>query len=267
MKYAALLLAASAAVTAADPVDWLITARYVVTMDPARRVIDNGAVAVRADRIVAIGPRAQLERQYSPKQRLDRGNAILAPGLIDTHTHAPMSLFRGIADDMRLQEWLEKFIFPAEAKNVTAGFVKWGTLLACLEMSLSGTTTYTDMYYFEEVIAEATRQAGLRAVLGQTVIGFPVPDAKTPGEGLARTERFLKSYGNDPLITPAPAPHAIYTTSDEVIRQARALANKYGVPMLIHLSETRRENDDAMASRKMSPTRVLESIGALTGRT
>jgi 5-methylthioadenosine/S-adenosylhomocysteine deaminase len=123
------------------------------------------------------------------------------------------------------------------------------------------------MYYFEEVIAEATKQAGLRGVLGQTVIGFPVPDAKTPREGLARTERFLKSYAKDPLITPAPAPHAIYTTSDEVIRQARALASKYGVPMLIHLSETKREYDEALAKRKMTPVQVLESIGALNGRT
>ncbi|MBI4907175.1 MAG: amidohydrolase family protein [Acidobacteria bacterium] len=236
-------------------------------MDAQRRVVENGALAIRADRIVAVGPRAEIDSKYTPKQRLDRPNSILAPGLIDTHTHAPMSLFRGLADDLRLQEWLEKYIFPAEAKNVTAEFVKWGTLLACLEMVLSGTTTYTDMYYFEEVIAEATKQAGLRGVLGQTIIGFPVPDAKTPQEGLARTERFLQKYKSDPLIVPAPAPHAIYTTADEVIKAARALANKYNVPMLIHLSETKRENDEAMAKRKMSPTRVLDSIGALNGRT
>ncbi len=267
MKKLLLAFAAASLLAAAEPADWLISARYVVTMDNARRVIEHGAVAVRGERIVAVGSKADLEKRYTPAQRLDRGAAILAPGLIDTHTHAPMSLFRGIADDMRLQEWLEKFIFPAEAKNVTADFVHWGTLLACLEMSLSGTTTYTDMYYFEEVIAEATKQAGLRAVLGQTVIGFPVPDAKTPQEGLARTERFLQRYRNDPLIVPAPAPHAIYTTSDDVIRSARALANKYNVPMLIHLSETRKENDDALAKRKMTPTAVLESIGALAGRT
>jgi 5-methylthioadenosine/S-adenosylhomocysteine deaminase len=178
-----------------------------------------------------------------------------------------MSLFRGLADDRRLQEWLEKFIFPAEAKNVDAEFVRWGTRLACLEMVLSGTTTYTDMYYFEEVIAEATIEAGLRGVLGQTVIGFPVPDAKTPQEGLARTERFLEKYRNHPLIVPAPAPHAIYTTADDVIRQARALANKYGVPMLIHLSETERENQDSLAQRQKTPTQALEAMGALEGRT
>lgn len=263
----ALFIFALSFAASAEPVDWLISARYVVTMDAQRRVLENGAVAVQGERIVAVGTKAEMEKRFQARQRLDRPQAILAPGLIDTHTHAPMSLFRGIADDRRLQDWLENFIFPAEAKNVTADFVRWGTLLACLEMSLSGTTTYTDMYYFEEVIAEATKQAGLRGVLGQTVIGFPVPDAKTPQEGLARTEKFLQRYRNDPLITPAPAPHAIYTTSDDVIRAARALANRYNVPMLIHLAETRREVDDSAAKRKMTPVQVLDSIGALNGRT
>lgn len=251
----------------AENVDWIWTARYVITMDPQRRVIDDGAVAVRGERIVEVGKRAAIDAKYTAKQRNDRGDAVLAPGLIDTHTHAPMSLFRGLADDLRLQEWLEKYIFPAEAKNVNAEFVKWGTLLACLEMVQSGTTTYTDMYYFEETIAEATKQAGIRGVLGQSIIGFAVPDAKTPQEGLARTEKFLQRYKNDPLIVPAPAPHAIYTTSDEVIKAARALANKYNVPMLIHLSETKHEYDESKAKRKMTPVQALDAMGALNGRT
>jgi 5-methylthioadenosine/S-adenosylhomocysteine deaminase len=252
---------------AQDPVDWIWSARYVVTMDPGRRIIENGAVAIRQDRIVAAGPRAEIDRAYRAKQRMDRPQALIAPGLINTHSHAPMALFRGLADDLRLQEWLEKYIFPAEARNVDADFVRWGTLLACLEMALSGTTTYTDMYYFEEVMAEATKQAGLRAVLGQTIIGFPAPDAKTPADALARTERFLERYRNDPLIVAAPAPHAIYTTPDDVIRSARALANRYEAPMLIHLSETKRENEEALAKRKMTPVQALDSIGALNGRT
>lgn len=261
------ILLLCAATLAAEPADWLITARYVVAMDPARRVVENGAVAVRGDRIVGVGPRAEIEKRFQARERLERPQALLAPGLIDTHTHAPMSLFRGLADDRRLQEWLEKYIFPAEARNVTADFVRWGTRLACLEMMLSGTTTYADMYYFEDVVAEATKEAGVRGVLGQTVIGFPVPDAKTPQEGLARTEAFLKRFHRDPLITPAPAPHAVYTTDDGVIRAARSLANQYGVPMLIHLSETKRENEETQARRKMTPTRLLDSIGALAGRT
>jgi 5-methylthioadenosine/S-adenosylhomocysteine deaminase len=258
-----LLLAAS---LCAAPADWIWTARYVVTMDPQRRVIENGAVAIRGERIVAVGPRADIDRQYQAKQRLDRPNALIAPGFIDAHTHAPMSLFRGIADDKRLQDWLEKYIFPAEAKNVDAAFVRWGTRLACIEMALDGTTTFTDMYYFEDVIAEATKEAGLRAVLGETIIGLPAPDHKTPEAALAATEKYLQRFRNDPLITPAVAPHAIYTTPVGVLKASRALADRYGAPLLMHLSETRRENEDSQAQRHMSPTEYLESLGVLNGR-
>lgn len=251
----------------AAPADLIITARYVVTMDAARRIIENGAVAIVKDRIVAVGPAAEINRQYQPKARLLRPDSILTPGLINTHTHAPMTLFRGIADDLRLQDWLERYIFPAEAKNVTPDFVRAGTNLAVLEMLLSGTTTYTDMYYFEEVIAAATRQAGMRAVLGQTIIGFPVPDSKTPADALKRTEAFLKQFAGDALITAAVAPHAIYTNSDETLQASRALANKYGAPLLIHLSETKKENDDTQKQRGLSPTQALEKLGVLTGRT
>ena len=250
----------------AAPADWIWTARYVVTMDAQRRVIENGAVAIRGDRIVAVGPRAEIDRQYQARQRLDRPDALIAPGFIDTHTHAPMSLFRGIADDKRLQDWLEKYIFPAEAKNVDADFVRWGTRLACLEMALDGTTTFTDMYYFEDALAEATKEAGLRGVLGQTIIGFPAPDYKTPAAALAGAEQFVKRFRNDPLITPAVAPHAIYTTTPGILKSSRALADKYGVPLLIHLSETRKENADSEAQHHMSPTRYLESLGVLDGR-
>ncbi|MBL8231994.1 MAG: amidohydrolase family protein [Bryobacterales bacterium] len=253
--------------SAAEPVDWIWSAGYVVTMDGSRRILEDGAVAVRGERIVEVGPRAEIDRKYKAARRLNKPRAVLMPGLIDTHTHAPMVLMRGIADDRRLQDWLENFIFPAEAKNVTADFVKWGTLLACYEMLLSGTTTYTDMYYFEETIAAATKQAGVRGVLGQTVIGFPAPDAKTPQEALARAENFIQQYRNDPLIVPAVAPHAIYTTPDDVLKASRDLANKYSVPMLIHLSETKRENEEALQKRAMTPTAVLDSIGALSGRT
>ena len=236
-------------------------------MDPARRVIENGAVAIRADRILAVGPRAEIDRRYQAAQRLDRPDALIAPGLVNTHTHVPMSLLRGIANDVRLQDWLTKFIFPAEAKNVTVDFVRWGTRLACLEMLLSGTTTYTDGYYFEDAIAEADREAGLRAVLGETVIGFPVPDAPTPEDALRLTERFIQRFRNDPLVVPAVAPHAIYTNSDATLKAARALADRYGVPFLIHLAETRRERDDALATWGKTSVAELDSLGVLTGRT
>ncbi|MGO4881391.1 MAG: amidohydrolase family protein [Bryobacteraceae bacterium] len=251
----------------AESADWIWTGRYVVTMDPQRRVIENGAIAIGGARILAAGPKAEIERQYQARQRLDRPDAILAPGLISTHTHAAMSLLRGIADDLRLQDWLEHYIFPAEARNVNPDFVRWGTRLGCLEMMLSGTTTFTDMYYFEDVVAEATKEAGMRGVLGETIIGFPSPDSKTPGDALAFTDRFLTRFHDDPLIVPAVAPHAIYTNSDETLKACRALADRHGAPVLIHLSETKRENDDCMAKRKMSPTQLLESLGFFNGPT
>jgi len=252
---------------AAEPADWIWSARYVVTMDGGRRVIENGAVAVRADRIVGVGTLSDIERKFQARQRIRTPQALIAPGLINTHTHAAMSLFRGIANDLRLQDWLEKYIFPAEAKNVNAEFVRWGTRLACLEMALGGTTTFTDMYYFEDVVAEAAKEAGLRGVLGETVLNFPAPDAKTPQEALAFTERFIRRFQNDPLITPAVAPHALYTNTDESLRSARALANRYSVPLLVHVSETKQENDDSVAKRGMSPVQVLQSLGMFDGRT
>ncbi|HLJ49715.1 MAG TPA: amidohydrolase [Bryobacteraceae bacterium] len=251
----------------AQPADWLYTARYVVTMDASHRLIENGAVAVQGDHIIAVGPRAEIERQHPAKQRLDRPDAILLPGLVNTHAHAAMSLLRGIADDLALQDWLTKFIFPAEAKNVSPDFVLWGTRLACLEMMLSGTTTYVDMYYFEDRVAQATKEAGMRGVLGETIIGFPVPDAKTPGDSLRFTEGFIKQFKGDPLIVATVAPHALYTNSDADLQACRRLANRYGVPLVIHLSETKKENDDARAARGMSPTQILEKLGVLDGPT
>jgi len=256
-----------ASTLAAAPADWIWSARYVITEDPQRRVIENGAVAVVGDHIVGVGTKSEIDAKFQAKQRLDRPGAILAPGLVNTHTHAAMSLFRGIADDLRLQDWLEKFIFPAEARNVSADFVRWGTRLGCLEMLLGGTTTFTDMYYFEDVAAEAAKEAGMRGVLGETIIGFPVADNKTPADALQYTERYLQRFRNDPLIVAAVAPHALYTNSDETLKASRALADKYGVPLVIHLSETKKENDDTEKARRMSPTKVLDSLGVFGGRT
>src|ERR1041384_1547237 len=251
----------------AESADWIWSARYVITEDAQHRVIQNGAIAIRGERIVGVGTKAEIDAKFRSAHRLDRPDAILAPGLINTHTHAAMSLFRGIADDKKLQDWLEKFIFPAEAKNVSADFVRWGTRLGCLEMLLGGTTTYTDMYYFEDVVAEVAKEAGMRGVLGETIIGFPVADNKTPADALKFTERFLTRFRNDPLITAAVAPHALYTNSDETLKASRALANKYGMPLLIHLSETKKENDDTQAKRKMTPSQILDSLGVFNGRT
>src|SRR5579864_2343957 len=251
----------------AEPADWIYSARYVVTMDAQHRLIDDGAVASRGERIIGVGKRADINRQFQASHHLDRPEAILMPGLINTHTHAAMSLLRGIADDLKLQDLLEKYICPAEAKNVTPDFVLWGTRLACLEMMLSGTTTFVDMYYFEDRVAQATKEAGMRGILGETIIGFPVPDAKSPSNAPKFTEKFIRQYKNDPLIVPAPAPHAIFTNDDSDLRASRKLADKYGVPVVIHLSETKLENDDALRTRGMSPTRLLEILGVLDGPT
>jgi len=261
------LLALVAWSAGAAPVDWIWSARYVITMDGQRRVIENGAVAIRGERIIAAGLRSEIDREYQARQRLDLPEALIAPGLINTHGHAPMVLLRGIADDLRLQEWLEKYIFPAEARNVTTDFVRWGTRLACLEMLLGGTTTFTDMYYFEDVIAETAKECGMRGVLGETIIGFPSPDAKTPADALRFTEKFLARFHGDQLIAPAVAPHAIFTNSDETLRACRALANRYSAPLLIHLSETKRENDETLVKRGKTPTAVLDELGVFNGRT
>ncbi len=252
---------------AAEPADLVISAAKIVTMDAAGRVIEDGAVAVRNGRIAGVGPKTEIDRRFRPRRRVDRPDAILTPGLINAHTHAPMSLLRGIADDVPLQEWLEHFIFPAEARNVNEEFVRAGTRLAVLEMMLGGITTYADMYYFEHAIAEETKRAGMRAVLGQTVIGFPAPDYKTPREALAAAERFIQSWRGDDLITPAVAPHAIYTTDGATLKTCRALADRYGVPVHTHVSETRKENEDAVKTHGMSPTRYLDSLGFFSGRT
>jgi 5-methylthioadenosine/S-adenosylhomocysteine deaminase len=250
----------------ADSADWIIRAKYVVTMDAQQRVIENGAVALRGARIVGVGSQQDIAQRFTATHTLDKPDALIAPGLIDTHTHAPMSLFRGFADDKRLHDWLERYIFPAESKNVSPDFVRWGTRLACLEMVLAGITTYTDMYYFEDIEAETAKEAGVRGVLGQTVIGFPAPDHKTWQEALAANEKYIQRFQHDDLIVPAVAPHSIYTTPDEALIASHRLAIKYGVPLLIHLGETKKELDDALAQRHMTPTQTLEKLGVLDGR-
>src|SRR4029078_8765989 len=166
---------------------------------------------------------------------------VIMPGLVNTHTHAPMVLFRGLADDLALQEWLTKYIFTAEAKVVSPELVRIGTRLAALEMIESGTTTFTDMYYFEEEVAKAAIAAGRRGILGETIIQFPVADAKTPAEALARAERFIKEFKDNGLVVPALAPHAPSTNQKDTLVQSAELARRYGVPVLIHFAETEDE--------------------------
>ena len=189
------------------------------------------------------------------------------PGLINTHGHAPMVLFRGLGSDLNLMDWLQQYIFPAEAKVVTPAFVRTGTQLAALEMIRSGTTTFADMYYFEEEVARAASEAGLRGVLGETILKFPVPGAKTPEEGLARTERYITQWKGHALITPAVAPHALYTLEAATLKACRALADKHQVPLIIHLAETRAEVEAALTLANATPTKYLQGVGLWGPRT
>lgn len=267
---AVLLVASSAAPAAAQrrktAVDLLVVGGTVVTIDGRKRVIEDGAVAVSRGRIVAVGTRAEVTRRYAAGPRgevVDAAGKAVIPGLVNAHTHAPMVLFRGLADDLELMEWLTKYIFPAEAKNVTEEFVRAGTRLALAEMIRGGTTTYCDMYYFEDAIADETARAGVRGVLGETVIDFPVADNKTWAEAMAYTERYLRKWKGHALITAAVAPHAPYTVSEEHLREVRALADRTASPVVIHVAETRKEVEDVTKAHGATPVEYLARIGFL----
>ncbi len=262
MKRLALVLALALPALAAENVDLLITGGTVLTM--AGPNIERGSIAVRDGEIVDVGPSSEIDRKYSAKQTIRAGGHAVTPGFVNAHTHAPMVLFRGIADDRDLMDWLTNYIFPAEAKNVDREFVKWGTRLAAAEMIRSGTTTFADMYYFESDIAREAKAAGLRGVLGNTFIDFPAPDNKTWEAAVAYMRDFAKQWKGDRLITPALAPHAPYTVSTEHLKEVRALATELGLPILIHVSETKDElRQVADKQNGMTPGAYLDSIGFL----
>ncbi|HEU0253372.1 MAG TPA: amidohydrolase [Pyrinomonadaceae bacterium] len=249
-----------------EPVDLLVLGGTIVTMDQERRVIPDGGIAVSNGRIVAIGTRGEIESGYTSRQRVNAAGKVITPGLINGHTHIPMVLFRGLADDLDLQEWLTKYIFPAEAKNVTEEFVRVGTRLGLAEMIRGGTTTYCDMYYFEDAIADETAKAGVRGVLGETIIDFPVADNKTNAEGMAYVEKFVARWKNHELIIPAIAPHAPYTVSEQHLKAVRAFSDRTGAPIVTHISETKRELDDSVKAKGASPVAYLDRIGFLNNR-
>ena len=257
------LLAVSCSQASRQQVSLVVTGGDVVTMDASRRVLSPGAVAVNGRDIVAVGTPEEIARQFAASETIEAAGHVVLPGLVNTHTHAPMVMYRGLADDLALMDWLQKFIFPAEAKTVSPEMVRVGTRLAALEMIQSGTTTFADMYYFEEEIARATKAAGLRGVLGETIIGFPVADAQTPADALKRTEAFMREFAGDDLITAVPAPHSPYTVDEPTLRAIRELADRYKVPILIHLAETEDEVNIIREKHGMSPTAWLDSLGFL----
>jgi 5-methylthioadenosine/S-adenosylhomocysteine deaminase len=261
----AIVLALAGTVLAQGPqqISLVVTGGTVVTMDAARRILAPGAIAIDGGAIVGVDAPDAIDARYRASDTIRADGDVIIPGLINTHTHAPMVLYRGLADDLALMEWLTRYIFPAEARTVSPDFVRAGTRLAALEMIQSGTTTYADMYYFEEEIARATKAAGLRGVLGQTIIQFPVADAKTPAEALARAEAFIAEFKGDALITPAVAPHAVYTLDVQTLTAARDLSRRHGIPTLIHLAETADELKTAQDGFKSTPVGYLDRLGFL----
>jgi len=251
----------AAAPPAARRATLVVTGGTVVTMDGQRRILSPGAVAIDGTTIVAVDTPEAIARRYSAADVIRANGAVIMPGLINTHGHAAMVMYRGLADDLALMDWLQKYIFPAEAKTVSPELVRVGTSLAALEMIQSGTTLHTDMYYFEEEVARATKQAGMRGVLGQTVIGFPVADAKTPAEALARAAAFMNAFKHDPLIVATVAAHSMYTVDADTLKATRDLARTFGVPLLTHLAETEDEVTQSLAAHGLTPAAYFDSLG------
>jgi 5-methylthioadenosine/S-adenosylhomocysteine deaminase len=215
--------------------DLLLTNATVLTMDEQFSLYGSSGVAIAGDSIVAVGPDAL---RLTATETIDCRGRVVMPGLVNAHTHVPMSLLRGLADDLKLDVWLMGYMMPVEREFVSPEFVRLGTHLGCAEMIRSGITCFADMYYFEEAVAQATAEAGMRALCGQTVLRFPSPDARSYEEGLARAREFIERWRQHPLIVPAPAPHAPYTCTAEILRECAELATEFDVPLHIHLSET-----------------------------
>ena len=219
-------------------VDTLIINAFILTMDGNLTQYSPGAVAVSGDSIVAVGLEDEIKKEYSANETMDCQGKVLMPGLVNAHTHVPMTLLRGLADDLRLDVWLMGYMMPVEREFVSPEFVQLGTLLACAEQIRCGVTTFNDMYYFEEDVAKATAQAGMRAVCGQTVMKFPAPDATSYEDSLAMAREFIQRWKDHPLIVPAIAPHAPYTCTAEILRATAELAKEFDVPLHTHIAET-----------------------------
>lgn len=232
-------------------VDYLLINAIVLTMDEHFTQYEPGAVAVKGTKITAIGSEADLRAGYTADETIDCEGKVLMPGLINAHTHVPMTLLRGLADDLRLDVWLLGYMMPVEREFVSPDFVRLGTQLACAELIRSGVTCFADMYYFEEHVARATAEIGMRAVCGQTVLKYPAPDASDFEESLAAAREFIQSWHTHDLIVPAVSPHAPYTCTQEILRRSAALAVEFDVPLHIHLSETALEVENMRLEQNM----------------
>ena len=247
-------------------VDILLINAIVLTMDGKLNQYDPGAVAVKGDVIVAVGPEAEIKKEYSGNETIDCDGKVLMPGLVNAHTHVPMTLLRGLADDLRLDVWLMGYMLPVEREFVSPEFVRLGTLLACAEQIRSGVTTFNDMYFFEDAIAQATADAGMRAVCGQSVMKYPAPDATSFEVSLAMAREFIMKWKGHPLIVPAVAPHAPYSTTPEILRACADLAKEFDVPLHIHISETAFEVETMRNEQGMPVIPYVKKQGILEAK-
>ena len=243
-----------------EQVDIIVENGTVLTMDEENAIHERGFVCIKEDTISHVG--SGDKNVFEAKKRIDAKDGLILPGLINGHTHAAMSLFRGIADDLPLMEWLNNYIFPVE-RRMNGGFVSTGTNLACAEMILSGTTTFCDMYLFEEEVAEAAGEAGMRCVVGEVLYDFPSPNYGPIEKGFAYTESLIKKWQGDPIVSIAVEPHSLFTCSPDLLTTANELALKYGVPLVIHLAETRGEVAEIKKRYGKNPIEHLRSLDIL----
>ena len=246
--------------------DLLLTNGLLLPLSPGSKPIPRGGVAIANGKIAGLGKEVEIGASFDPRRTIDARGGLIMPGLINGHTHAAMSLLRGLADDLPLKTWLEEHIFPAEAKWVNGDFVYWGALLSCAEMIRSGTTTFIDGYFFEEQTARAVGQSGMRALLGQGVLDFPTPDSPSPAHALKRAEELLRAYTGSIRIRPAVFPHAVYTCAPKTLEQCHDLAERYKAPLIIHLAESRSEIEEVMNRYGRGPIEHLERLGLLSPR-
>jgi 5-methylthioadenosine/S-adenosylhomocysteine deaminase len=242
-------------------VDVLLFNAHILTMDEDLNQYSSGAIAIKGDSLAAVGPEAEIRKQYQGTQTIDCGGKVLLPGLINAHTHVPMTLLRGLADDLRLDVWLMGYMMPVERQYVSPAFVQLGTSIACAELIRSGVTTFNDMYYFEEDVAKATAAAGMRAVCGQTVMKFAAPDAESYEDSLAMARDFIQRWKGHPLIVPAVAPHAPYTCTAEILRATAELAKEFDVPLHTHIAETAFEVDNMRSEQGMPVVPYVKKQG------
>jgi 5-methylthioadenosine/S-adenosylhomocysteine deaminase len=244
-------------------VDYIISAEYVLPMDEALTVINNGAIAIKGTDIIEVGHSDDIFKKYTAANVIKERASVILPGLINTHTHAAMVYFRGIADDLPLTDWLNNHIWPAENTWLSPEFVSDAIELACLEMLKGGVTTYNDMYFYEDAAGRTAKRIGMRAVLGAGILDFPSKSASTTDQYFDNAESFIRDWKGDELVTPCVAPHALYTCGPETLKKSKALAEKYSVPLHIHISETEWEVRDVLARYNKRPVEYLESLSFL----